>query len=402
MENSPLQKVLPSPDLTKDDGAAVAELENLLEADLLSETVMKYLTESFMTKIAPQLGQADGEVILAEKAMKQLEAKTASPPPTNVVKALQGLLNQPAVAKLLSKMNGTDLGDPAPSALSYVVQWLGELRLMDGVPFAHMVPDTAALPVESLRFFYVDPNYQKALVDGALSVGIESGHEVLYQALNYDLLVDATAQEMLQTRAKLLGQSPPNPAPDPGTPLAGLLIRSSIVAGWPGLEIKGYRTSKIPTDGSVPKDKEIPVSSDPMLPLRLELLAPDVMLVIFPDVPAWVSIGEPHEQLAFGHEDDGFIDLRWLSKNQNSDTGQIIGSAKVDVTAYYRDKNVPSPVLNTTALSAALSAALQAAYKPTPLPDFDAGAFAIQMVRAPEQMIFQNQPASASVAAKTR
>jgi hypothetical protein len=386
VENGVLQKLLPSPDLSKDDAATVAELEKLLEADLLSDTVINYLTNNFMNNIAPTMGQAD--VDLAGQPSFNTDALLEAPlPPANVVTALQKLLAQPAVAKFLTKMNGTDLGDPAPSALSYLVEWLGELSLMIGLPFAQMVPDTAALPTESLRFFYVDPNYQKALVDGALSVGIESGHEVLYQALNYDLLRDALEQQMYQTRAKLLGQTPPNPAPHLGTPLAGFLIRSSIVSGWPGLEIKGYHTSTLPVG------KANPNPSDPMLPLRLERLAPDVMFVVFPDVPAWVTISEPHEQLAFGHEDNGHIDLRWVSCGQANPIGTVIADASVDVTKHLRDAGVASPVLNTTALSGALSAALTKAYGATKPPPFDAAAFAIQMVRAPERMLFQNQPA---------
>lgn len=390
--NSVLQKYLPSPDLTKDDAATVAELEKLLEADLLSDAVMDYLTSTFAANIAPTLGRAD--VDLPSGCQTDVDTLAApAPPPANVISALQSLLAQPAIAALLVKMNGTDLGDPAPSALSYVVEWLGELRLMMGLPFAQMVPDTRALPTESLRYFYVDPNYQKALVDGALSVGLENGHEVLYQTLNYDLLVDATQQEMVQTRARLVGQTPTNPAANPGVPVAGFLLRSSVVSGWPGLEIKGYRTSTLAAGGTNP------TPSDPMQPLRIDRLAPDVMLVLFPEPPAWVQLGEPHEQLAFGHEDGGIVDLRWVSDGPSKPIGDIIGSASIDITQYYRDATAVAPVLDTTALAAALSANLTTAYGGSLPAPFDAADFAIQMVRAPEQMIFQNQPDPKAVAA---
>ncbi|WP_299294737.1 hypothetical protein [uncultured Tateyamaria sp.] len=383
--NGVLQSVLPSPDLTQDDPDTVAELETLLEADLLSDAVMAYLTTTFAENIAPTVGQAD-----VDKTPETTTPTATAPPPQNVVTALKSLLAQPAVAALLAKMNGTDLGDPAPSFLSYVVDWLGQLRLMDGVPFAQMVPDTRALPTESLRFFYVDPNYQKALVDGALSVGLENGHEVLYQALNYTLLADATQQEMVQTRAKLMGQTVPNPAPDPGVPLAGVLMRSSVVSGWPGLEIRAYKTSTLAAGATDP------TPSAPMKALRIDRLAPDVMLVLFPEPPAWIEIGEPAEQLAFGHEDNGIVDLRWVSDGQSQPIGDIIPGRSVDVTTLYRDATAPSPVVNTTALASALSQGLTTAYGGTLPAPFDAADFAIQMVRAPEQMIFQNQAAPGS------
>ena len=115
--NGVLQKYLPSPDLTKDDAATVAELETLLEADLLSSAVMDYLTDTFAANIAPTLGQADVELPSGCQTGADTLAVPAAPP-ANVVSALQTLMAQPAIGALITKMNGTDLGDPAPSALS--------------------------------------------------------------------------------------------------------------------------------------------------------------------------------------------------------------------------------------------------------------------------------------------
>ncbi len=49
--------------------------------------------------------------------------------------------------------------------------FLARLRLLHGVPFSYLVPDENLLPVESIRFFYVDRAWTDALVQGALSVG---------------------------------------------------------------------------------------------------------------------------------------------------------------------------------------------------------------------------------------
>ncbi len=44
-----------------------------------------------------------------------------------------------------------------------VVRFLARLRLLEGVPFNYLVPDATMLPLESIRFFYVDRNWLDAL-----------------------------------------------------------------------------------------------------------------------------------------------------------------------------------------------------------------------------------------------
>ena len=39
------------------------------------------------------------------------------------------------------------------------------------MPFSYLVPDAELLPLESIRFFYLDRAWTDALVQGALSVG---------------------------------------------------------------------------------------------------------------------------------------------------------------------------------------------------------------------------------------
>ena len=51
------------------------------------------------------------------------------------------------------------------------MRFLARLRLLHGVPFTYLVPDAELLPIESIRFFYIDRAWTDALVQGALSVG---------------------------------------------------------------------------------------------------------------------------------------------------------------------------------------------------------------------------------------
>src|SRR5262245_25879139 len=53
-------------------------------------------------------------------------------------------------------------------------RFLARLRLLHGIPFSYLVPDADLLPLESIRFFYLDRTWTDALVQGALSVSTVS------------------------------------------------------------------------------------------------------------------------------------------------------------------------------------------------------------------------------------
>src|ERR1700730_1667868 len=53
----------------------------------------------------------------------------------------------------------------------YMESFLAHLRLLIGVPFDYLVPDSRLLPDESIRFFYIDRSWTDRLMDGAISVG---------------------------------------------------------------------------------------------------------------------------------------------------------------------------------------------------------------------------------------
>src|SRR6185436_11189370 len=52
-----------------------------------------------------------------------------------------------------------------------VLEWLGRLRMLIGVPFEYIVADDGLLRPETIRFFYVDRNWTDAAVDGAIASG---------------------------------------------------------------------------------------------------------------------------------------------------------------------------------------------------------------------------------------
>jgi hypothetical protein len=60
----------------------------------------------------------------------------------------------------------TDLELPAT-----VTAWFNDLALLHGLPFSYLVPDERMLPLESIRFFWLDWRWIECLLDGAFSVG---------------------------------------------------------------------------------------------------------------------------------------------------------------------------------------------------------------------------------------
>jgi hypothetical protein len=171
--------------------------------------------------------------------------------------------------------------------------FLARLRLLEGVPFSYLVPDAELLPLESIRFFYVDRAWTDALVQGALSVGTVStaDHaqlERVYPAVRGELDED-------ERSVRVTGSEPTAPQ-GPAATITGFVLRSRAVSGWPGLHVRAYREELGEAD-----DAQIPESDPRRLKLlRLERLAPAVLLALFDGVPAVVHLEEPRQGIQFG------------------------------------------------------------------------------------------------------
>jgi len=98
-----------------------------------------------------------------------------------------------------------------------VRRWFADLALLWGVPFNYLVPSERMLPQESIRFFWIDPEWIRCLHDGAFSIG---------RVLPSDHKRDAAHDEYL------LGK--------PHAIVSGFLLRSEVVSGWPNLQVDGY------------------------------------------------------------------------------------------------------------------------------------------------------------------
>lgn len=177
--------------------------------------------------------------------------------------------------------------DSAPPIPDQVRKWLGRLSLLYGVPFGYLVSDEKMLEMESLRFFYVDPQWIECLVDGALSVGRSSDVRLLLgKTMAGNFLVQEVLEEAKKVRPELQGKEVQPSSAQGAWQLTGFILRSAVVAGWRGLEIKAYGKN----------------GNEPLPILRLERISNDIMLCIFEGIMTQLVITQPPESMHFGVE----------------------------------------------------------------------------------------------------
>ena len=137
-----------------------------------------------------------------------------------------------------------------------VESWLGGLARLEGVPFGYLVPDERLLPPESIRFLGLDQEWVRYLVDGAYGIG------------------------RLSRRDTDLDEAHPLPLRHPRA--TGALIRSKVVAGYPGLLVDAYAGKG---------------TDHPLPPIRVERLSTDIMLCLFEGDVARLDLHQrPEEQ----------------------------------------------------------------------------------------------------------
>jgi hypothetical protein len=207
-----------------------------------------------------------------------------------------------------------------------IINWLAQLVLLQHIPFNNLVADESLLPNESLRLFYLDRNWTNALLDGALSIGIHSERDLmLQQAMN-----DIIRQE---TNKKLAPQTTDNQAIQLGT-ISGLIIRSSIISNYKGLEIMAF------------DHEEAPVNT-----LRMQRLAANILFVLFDTVPTKIEIKAPSESkiLAIINNE---IPLRQLENEVGKITDTVL---KVEASHF---RNTEKRVLDISALQQSIATKL--------------------------------------------
>lgn len=180
-----------------------------------------------------------------------------------------------------------DVFEP-PRAPPTVTSFLGRLTLLHGVPFAYLVPHQQLLPAESLKFFSIDPQWISALIGGAASVGRpETIGFLLNKAMagNFGILKEARTRRFLDR-----GLKPPENIDydEPSYAFSGFLLRSGILQGWPGLEVRAFRIGG-PGVGA----------ADELAMLRLDRVAADTLFGVVDGQIGQLEITQPPEGLHF-------------------------------------------------------------------------------------------------------
>lgn len=203
-----------------------------------------------------------------------------------------------------------------------LIEWLASLVLLYPIPFHYLVPHPSLLPPESIRFFHLDDNWVEALVDGALSLAVSAlnGKDLAGRA---DL--QATLSKIVyQHRLRLQGKRPSwNPSERYlNTPKSGFLMRSSIVAGWPGIEVTV--TSNAKPDETLPQI------------LRYDQVSDGVLFCLARGSIEQLVFREPREGLSFGVTSTGETESGQVNVKRDLKRGDAVEGV-INVAAL-RDK----------------------------------------------------------------
>ena len=236
--------------------------------------------------------------------------------------------------------------NPFPETM---INWLAELVLLHQVPFNNLIADEKLLPNESLRLFYLDKNWTNALLDGALSIGIHSERDILLQQAMNDIIRTETNKKLVTDSTVQLGT------------IAGLIMRSSIVSNYKGLEIAGFEH-----DGN------------PVKTLRIERLAANILFVLFDTVPTKVEIKAPSESQVLA-----IVNNEIPTRQIETEVGKFTGETVFLNDSHFRNKE--KRVLNIAALQQTLAQQLNKN-------ELSPAEFGMQLIKSPKvfQLVNEN------------
>lgn len=334
--------------------------------DNRNETIQK----NFLKLVTPE--RLDQIKAVAEKAATP---RTAVPIKKNIeitVQHYQETISAPAMQEQVNQFID-EASDP-------IADWISQLMLLYKFPFGNLVADERLLPNESLRFFYLDKNWLNAAVDGAMSLGLESSKSVYFSKQIQQQVVSKARINVGQIRSRLLKKTSVKTSTIPDV-MSGFLLRSALVSGWPNLEIRA-------------KD-----DNDQLFKiLRIDHLAPNLLLVIFDGVPDNIEISEPREALGFGVDDDGMIVLRNIlsTGTVGAQVGNPFKIRDLSGTEQLGMRAAGSRVLNIApgdpnGLIQLIINELKKNQINPPDNTLTPATFAIQMIKSAEAIVFQSQ-----------
>ncbi|QDO46966.1 hypothetical protein FNV62_55050 [Streptomyces sp. RLB3-17] len=327
------RRLLTHPELS--GRAVTADTASLLTRDLARDAFDKLLTgdgdgsRGGGCKLARALAGAGADVAAGRRRAPAPRTSSAG---VLTAGSLHTALARTEVRQVIATATATEL-DP-------VTAWLDRLALLEMIPFEHLVPDERMLPVESIRFFYVDPGWVQATTDGALSVGV--GHTL-----------DADLNELAR------GVRP--------APACGVLLHSDLVEGWPDTIYTAFRDNR------------------PVTPARTAQVGSHVMMMLYPKVIDTFTAAEPPQGIHFGFGDLGTIELRKITRPDIGASMRDFPDAPGDDRFSRFLRPGDHDVLNIAGTGDPLLPALAQAHDVAAL---SSAQFALQMVKAPQLQTF--------------
>ncbi|KAF2217280.1 hypothetical protein CERZMDRAFT_32491 [Cercospora zeae-maydis SCOH1-5] len=138
-----------------------------------------------------------------------------------------------ATMHLATSLDGEDLYNElnAPYSTDWMVvlTWVMDKLYLHDIPAQYLIIDPSYLPPESLRFFFIDPNWLDAYLDGALSV---ANH------MEYGDGDDPIRRSIKMAINAYLKSTIPKLEYSPQVPSFGFLLRSEVVSRFPDLRVE--------------------------------------------------------------------------------------------------------------------------------------------------------------------
>lgn len=254
-----------------------------------------------------------------------------------------------------------------------VRSWLVRLRLLQDVPFAHLIADAELLPPESIRWFYLDRRWTDALVQGALSVGTVNSDDrvqltTAYPAIRDELDIEERNVRRDGSTRRFGGQV---------DAISGFVMRSQVIAGYPGMHVRAFAIEPDKADDATFTEDE----PERMRLLRLERLAPAVLFCLFDGVPSVVHMEEPRQGVQFGFDAAGSPGQVSASlRPRSAATGEYLGGQPVAVP--FRSGNRSSGVVDIQELEKRLRGPATGGN------EMDSAEYALQLVRYPFRQVW--------------
>ena len=174
--------------------------------------------------------------------------------------------------------------------LSSLLEWLNALRLLKNIPFQYLVVDPKLLPINSIRFFYIDEMWLDQIEEGCFSLGLHC---------DKDNESNKFIKNEIREKRKSLS-----------LPVAGFLLHSPIVSGWPDLIV----------EFNAKKGEKINM-------LRKENLGENVLLCLFDKYPEAIEIKEPEKHMSFGGEGNSFAEAEFSCRRIDNENDHQIGES---------------------------------------------------------------------------